>query len=220
MTLPTSIKAVLWDMDGLLVDTEPLWTIAETEMCAALGATFTREAKAEMVGHRIDAAIPILLKHLVAQGVSGASEELLTKQLLERMVGLFDSDLVFLPGALYLLSRLAEAGIPSVLVSSSYRVLVDAIIARTPAGSFVASLGGDEVANAKPHPEPFVTAARLAGVAPGECLALEDSVAGMRSALAAGCAAIMIPSVPGVEPEAGWTALSSLTEVGDLLPRS
>lgn len=205
--------AVLWDMDGLLVDTEPVWTIAEREVCASLGGEFTAAAKAEMTGHRLDGAIPILLDHLRRQGVSAVSPQQLTDTLLARMVELFRGDLVFLPGAVELLESCRSRGIPSVLVSSSYRVLVDAVIARAPEGCFVASLGGDEVTNAKPDPEPYLRAARLAGAVPQECLALEDSHAGMVSAIAAGCDAVMVPSVAGVRVEPGWSVRSSLLEI-------
>ena len=200
-------------MDGLLVDTEPLWTIAENEICARFGGVFTAEAKAAMVGHRLDSAVPLLVEHLARQGLTEVTPELVVAGLLGRMLTLFDGELPLLPGALELLAACAGRGLPSALVSSSYRSLVDAVLARLPDGTFVASIAGDEVIHAKPHPEPYLTAAARLGVSPGECLVLEDSPTGMRSGLAAGCQAVMVPSVRGVEVDPAWTVVGSLVEL-------
>lgn len=200
-------------MDGLLVDTEPLWTIAENEICARFGGVFTAQAKAAMVGHRLDSAVPILIEHLRFQGVTEVTVELIVAGLLERMLTLFDGDLPLLPGARQLLAACADRDLPSALVSSSYRSLVDAVLARLPDDTFVTSIAGDEVIHAKPHPEPYLRAAAMLGVSPAECLVIEDSPTGMRSGLAAGCQAVMVPSVRGVEVDPEWTVVASLAEI-------
>jgi len=188
--------AVLFDMDGLLVDSEPVWTIAEVEFARELGGEFTPELKAAIVGTRIEVAVPTFLRWYGAP-TDPATVASASARLLERMVELFAQELVVLPGAAELLAQAAAAGVPTALVSSSYRVLVDAVLAQG-LGPFGLTLAGDEVGQAKPHPEPYLTAAELLGVDVRRCVVLEDSPAGVASAEAAGCAVVAVPSVPGV----------------------
>jgi HAD superfamily hydrolase (TIGR01509 family) len=190
------LAAVLWDMDGLLVDTEPVWTVAEEELAEQLGGTWSEQLKATIAGTRLDVAVPTILEHYgheaTPAAVEGASQWLLT-----RMVDLYAESVTVLPGALDLLAAVAEAAIPQALVSSSYRGLVDSVLAHG-FGPFAVTIGGDEVEHGKPHPEPYLTAARRLGVDPRACVVLEDSNAGVLSAEGAGCAAVAVPSVKGV----------------------
>ena len=192
-----TLAAVLWDMDGLLVDTEPLWTVAEEELATRLGGEWSPRLKAAIVGTRLEVAVPTMLTWYDAPRgpaeVASASSWLLT-----RMVELFADALPVLPGVLPLLAGLRAEGIPVALVSSSYRVLVDAVLT-TGLGPFDVTVAGDEVVHGKPHPEPYLTAAVRLGVDPRSCVVLEDSPAGVASGEAAGCAVVAVPSVPGVE---------------------
>lgn len=190
------MQAVLWDMDGLLVDSEPLWTVAETELAARLGGVFTPQLKAAIVGTRLEHAVPVLLCGLGVEPTLPAVDDA-AAWLLGRVAQLFGGDLPLQPGAAALLRALDEAGLPQALVSSSYRVLVDAVLAGA-AGPFATTVAGDEVDEGKPHPEPYLLAAGRLGVDPARCVVLEDSPAGVASATAAGCAVVAIPSVPGV----------------------
>lgn len=187
------LAAVLWDMDGLLVDTEPVWTVAEEELAALLGGKWSDTLKASIVGTRLDVAVPTILEHY---GRPASEAEWATPWLLDRMVALFATSLEPLPGAVALLGALHDAGVPVALVSSSYRVLVDAVLRR--GFAFELTVAGDEVGHGKPHPEPYLTAATGLGVDPRDCVVLEDSVAGVLSGEAAGCAVVAVPSVPGV----------------------
>jgi HAD superfamily hydrolase (TIGR01509 family) len=190
------VEAVLWDMDGLLVDTEPLWTVAEIELAAQLGGTWAEEIKALVVGTRLDVAVPTVLRFFGAP--DGATEVAATSAwLLDRMVQLFATRLQARPGAVELLAALAGAGVPQALVSSSYRVLVDAVVAQG-FGPFALTVAGDEVALGKPHPEPYLTAAQRLGVDPARCVVLEDSPSGVAAGEAAGCAVVAVPSVARV----------------------
>ena len=193
------LQAVLWDMDGLLVDTEPLWTQAEEELAVRLGGEFTAELKAAIVGTRLDVAIPLFLQHL-GRPVTPEAVEDGSRWLLERMVALFARPLPLMPGAAELLAAVAAAGVPQALVSSSYRALVAAVLAHG-TGPFAVTLAGDEVSRGKPDPEPYLTAAARLGVDPVRCVVLEDSPAGVASGEAAGCAVVAVPSVPGVQLE-------------------
>ena len=190
------MDAVLWDMDGLMIDSEPLWTVAETELAADLGGTWGDEIKALVVGTRLDVAVPLILTWF---GVEPTGEQVTatSERLLQRMVQLFSGDLPLLPGVRSLLQGLDEEGVPMALVSSSYRVLVDAVLAHG-LGPFACTIAGDEVAHGKPSPEPYLTAAAQLGADPGRCVVLEDSPSGVASGEAAGCAVVAVPSVPGV----------------------
>ena len=194
------MDAVLWDMDGLMVDSEPLWTRAEEELALALGGTWDDEVKARIVGTRLDVAVPTILTYF---GVEADAERVRTTSawLLHRMVELFTGDeLPLLPGVRSLLAALADERVPMALVSSSYRVLVDAVLA-TGLGPFSVTLAGDEVTNGKPAPDPYLLAAERLGVDVARCVVLEDSPAGVASGEAAGCAVVAVPSVPGVHLE-------------------
>lgn len=204
------MDALLWDMDGLLVDTEPLWTRAEHDLAAHLGGTFTAQTKAAIVGTRLDVAVPIILRSLGVPATPEAVQDG-AQFLLDRMTELFATPVGLRPGAAELLAQVAAVGIPQALVSSSFRVLVDAVLAHG-AGPFAVTLPGDEVGAGKPDPEPYRTAAERLGVDPRRCVVLEDSPAGVASGVAAGCAVVAVPSVPFVPP-AGVLVVPSLDEI-------
>lgn len=188
-------------MDGLLVDSEPAWTVAETELAEQLGGTFTDELKAQIVGTRLESAVPVLLTglgHDPTPELVGRT----TGSLLARMVELFAEGVEPLPGAVELARRCRDAGVPVALVSSSYRVLVDAALAQLGL-EFDAVVAGDEVGLAKPHPEPYLRACALLGVPADRCVVLEDSPAGVLSGEAAGCTVVAVPSVVGVRVDPG-----------------
>ena len=204
------LAAVLWDMDGLLVDSEPLWTLAEIDLAEQLGGSWDDELKAAIAGTRLDVAVPTILSHYGhpsdPETVARASQ-----QLLSRMVALYGEDPPLLEGVPELLAAVAEQGVPQALVSSSYRVLVDAVLAHG-YGPFALTISGDEVVHGKPHPEPYLVAAARLEVDPADCVVLEDSSSGVRSGLAAGCAVVAVPSVPGtaVAPSARVHVRTSL----------
>jgi len=208
-----TLQAALWDMDGLLVDTEPIWTVAEEELAQRLGGSWDLDLKARIVGTRLEVAVPTILEWYglapTVQAVSDASNWLLV-----RMVELFEGEVRVLPGVTRLLDELAREQVPVALVSSSYRPLVDAVLRRGLA-TFGVTVAGDEVRQGKPHPEPYLTACRLLGADPRHCVVIEDSHAGIASGEAAGCSVVAVPSVPGVvvEPAARRLVTQSLETV-------
>ncbi|WP_462203063.1 HAD family hydrolase [Frankia sp. CcWB3] len=190
-----SLAAVFFDMDGLLVDTEPIWTIAEHEAAARLGGEFTPAMKRAMIGHGIDTAVPLMVSMLGRP----ASDVVPTAEfLLRRSAELFREPgaIVPQPGAVELLVALRAAGVPTALVSSSFRDLMEPVLHVVGDEFFAVTVAGDEVTRRKPDPEPYLTAARVLGVDPVRCVVLEDSPSGARAGVAAGCATIMIPSMP------------------------
>ena len=205
-------QAVLFDMDGLLVDTEPLWTIAEIELAAKLGGSWGDDIKAAVVGTRLDVSVPTILRHYGVEPTRVAVAES-TAFLLDRMVELFADDLPVHDGVLELIDAIRARGVATALVSSSFRVLVDAALRIVGPQRFDTVLGGDEVLHGKPHPEPYLTACARLGVEPGRSVVLEDAMSGVRSAEAAGCAVVAVPFVAPIPPAAGRHVVAALTEV-------
>jgi HAD superfamily hydrolase (TIGR01509 family) len=205
--------AVLWDMDGVLVDSEPLWTVVEIELATALGGTWSAEFKAAVVGTRLDVAVPTILRSF---GAPDSAEQVAATSawLLGRMVEHLAAELPVVAGAAALHAALAAKGVPQALVSSSYRVLVEAVLALG-VGPFATTVAGDEMQHGKPQPQPYLLAAELPGVDPARCVVLEDSPPGVASGTAAGCAVVAVPTLPGVvvEPAARRLVVATLEDV-------
>jgi HAD superfamily hydrolase (TIGR01509 family) len=188
----TRAAAVLFDMDGLLVDSEPLWTVAEVELATSLGGSWTGELKAEIIGTRLDVAVP---KILGWYGVAnGPAEVAVAMDFLQaRMVELFHDRLPLMPGALEIVDGVRALGVPTGLVSSSYRALVDAALDSLGRERFDITLAGDEVGHGKPSPEPYLRACAMLGVSPADVVILEDSISGVESGEAAGATVVAVP---------------------------
>ena len=194
--LPTTTlpDAVLWDMDGTLVDTEPYWIAAETELVVAHGGTWTYEDGLALVGNSLLVSGEILVRR---SGIDLTPAQVVDA-LLARMVVTVRGSAPFRPGARELLLACVEAGIPNALVTMSWTSLSDAFLASLPQGTFAAVVTGDQVEHGKPHPEPYLTMAARLDVDPARCVVLEDSPTGVASGQAAGCAVVAVPSVAGV----------------------
>jgi HAD superfamily hydrolase (TIGR01509 family) len=206
------VKAVLFDMDGLLVDSEPLWTVGEIELAEHLGGTWSDELKAAIIGTRLDTAIRTILEwYDVARG--SAEVDAAMTFLLDRMVELYHDQLPVMPGALELVDALRDTGIRTALVSSSYRVLVDAVLDGVGRHRFDTTLAGDEVTHGKPDPEPYLTACERLGVLPAEAVVLEDAISGVRSAEAAGCQVVAVPWIAPIAEAPGRLVVASLKEL-------
>ena len=207
MTFPA---AVLWDMDGTLVDTEPYWFDIEFELVAEFGGTWTDADAHSLVGFDLlDSA-----HELRTRGGVRLEPVEVVERLLDGVIRRVADQLPWRPGAPELLAECVAAGVPCVLVTMSWRRLADAVIAAAPPGSFVTSVTGDEVSNGKPDPEPYLTAAAAVGVDPAACVAIEDSPTGVAAALAAGCATLGVPHVVPVAAAPGLTLVDSLVGIG------
>ncbi len=183
--------AVLWDMDGTIVDTEPYWFAAEFEIVEMHGGQWSHEHARALVGSDLLDSGAYMRKH---GGVDREPAEIV-EMLLDRVVAQLRVEVPWRPGARELLAAVNEAGIPTALVTMSWKRFADQVVECLPSGSFQVSVTGDEVARGKPHPEPYLLAAERLGVDPRDCVAIEDSPTGVRSALAAGCRVLGVPHV-------------------------
>jgi HAD superfamily hydrolase (TIGR01509 family) len=203
--------ALLFDMDGLLVDTERTWFAVESEIMAGLGAPWGDEHQAALVGGPLEKSVEYMLDHA---GRPDMAPDELAQALLAGMVRHLRAGPVnWQPGAERLLAQAAGAGVPCALVSSSLRPVVDAVLDAIGFEHFVVTVSGNDVAQTKPHPGPYLLAAELLGVDPGWCVALEDSETGATSAVAAGCLTVVVPSMVQVPAEVGHHRAESLTEL-------
>ncbi len=201
--------AVLFDMDGLLVDSEPLWLEAERSVMARLGSDWTRADQQQLLGGSLDRTV----RYLLAKAKRPASPEVVGEWLMSEItVRVRDHGVVVQPGARELLASVAAAGLPSALVTSSERRFMDTVLART-GMRFDAAVCADDVSATKPDPEPYLLAAKLLEEDPSRCFALEDSPNGVASAQAAGCRVIAVPSLLPIEPAPGRIVVRSLLEL-------
>jgi HAD superfamily hydrolase (TIGR01509 family) len=197
-----SPAAVVFDCDGLLVETESRWTLAEAELFTRYGKVFDGAAKRALLGKSMGVAAPVLAELLDEPGRGLELWDELV-ELVEPLMHAAEP----MPGAHDLV---AAVDLPMAVASSSPRGLVDAALAA--AGlSFAVTVAGDEVAHPKPWPDLYLAACEALGVVPATAVALEDSTTGIASARAAGLYVIGVPSLPGVELEADLIA-ESLTD--------
>lgn len=199
--------AVLWDMDGTLIDTEPYWMASEHDVVDRYG----NGAWSDADGHAI-VGFDLLdgARFIAERGEVPLPPEQIVELLLDGVIARLEQGIPWRPGALELLASLIESGVPCGLVTMSWRRFVEPVLAALPPDTFTVVVTGDEVSQGKPHPEPYLHAADLLGVDPAACVAIEDSPTGVRSALAAGCRVLGIPNVRDLDPEPGLTIRPSL----------
>ena len=182
------MKAVLWDMDGTLVDTEPYWIEVEQGMAAKYGGEWTDADAMAMVGNNlVDSG-----RYMKERWQVDLSPEEIVEELLDGVVAMVGETVPWRPGARDLLVALAETGVRCGLVTMSYQRFVAPILAQLPPETFRVVVTGDQVEFGKPHPEPYLTAAAALGVRAEDCVAIEDSGTGARSAEAAGCTVLVV----------------------------
>ncbi len=188
--------AVLWDMDGTLVDTEPYWIATEFAMAEKYGGTWSQEHALNLVGNALLASGDYIRRHM---GIDRTTQEIVD-ELLDGVVARVQVEVPWRPGARELLTDLHQLGVPCGLVTMSWQRFVDPILAELPAGTFATIVTGDRVEFGKPHPEPYLTAAAELGREPAECVAIEDSNTGAKSAEAAGCLVLVVENHGTVLP--------------------
>ena len=198
--------ALIFDMDGLLVDSEPVWHEVETEMIESCGYTYTDEVRELTIGVRVDEFAAIIHRHYPKVAATPAA---VAETLLQRIISLPRAKIKARPGADAIIRYAAENNIPRAIASSSTQAVIE---------HFIGILGWDDllpqrysaqfVARGKPAPDIYLHAAAQIGIAPPLCLALEDSRAGTQAALQAGMTCFTVPDL----------SHSSLSDFEDLNP--
>ena len=199
--------AILWDMDGTLVDTEPYWLQAEEELVAAWGGVWTHEDGLQLVGSGLQRSALILQSRGVDLPVREIVD-LLTDRVMEQI----DVAVPWQPGARELLAEIRNAGIPTALVTMSIRRMADRVAGAIP-GAFDVIVSGDDVEHDKPHPDPYLRAAALLQVDPTDCVAIEDSEPGVASAVASGATTIAVPAHVPLPPSPAYILLDGLADL-------
>ncbi len=197
--------AVLWDMDGTLVDTEPYWLEEQAILVHSFGGTWTHEDGLTLVGSGLWHAAGVLQ----GRGVDLSPDEIVTL-LTDRVMERVKVSLPWRPGAKELLQSLREADIPTALVTMSVRRMAEYIISFVPFDGFDHIVAGDDVTHSKPHPEPYLRAAELLGVDAENCVAIEDSTTGLAAAVASGAVAIGVPLHSPLSHGLGYTIWPTL----------
>jgi HAD superfamily hydrolase (TIGR01509 family) len=175
-------------MDGTLVDTEPYWIDTEFEIAQRYGGTWSRAHALNLVGNDLLESGRYIREHM---GIEPSAEQIV-EELLDGVVARVEDAVPWRPGARDTLEQLSAAGTPCALVTMSYQRFVAPILAQLPPGTFRVIVTGDIVEFGKPHPEPYLTAAAALGLAPGDCIAVEDSNTGAKSAESAGCLVLVV----------------------------
>ncbi|MFE5328762.1 HAD family hydrolase [Embleya sp. NPDC056575] len=208
--------AVLFDMDGTLVDTEQLWWEAVEDVAGRVGYALGPTDTADVVGHAI-AHTATYLHAVVPEGpcvheLSDALDAAFT----DRVRGRIEP----LPGVVALLDALAEAEVPLAIVSASPRHVVDLVRDALGSARFAVTVAAEDVARTKPDPAPYLAAATALGVEPSACVAVEDTVVGVTSAEAAGCAVVAVRTTAPIPAAPGRRVVASLAAVepADLRP--
>ena len=203
------MKAVLFDMDGTLVDSEKLWEVALQVLYSRLGGELTPAVREATVGGSAESLMQIIYTDL---GLDPDADEMAAHSdwLHDYTADLFDGGLPWCDGARELLDTLADSAVPMALVTNTRRALTERALDSIGRHYFAASVCGDEVVRAKPAPDPYQRAAALLGFDPAQCLAVEDSVTGAASAENAGCPVLVVPNDVEVPDSARRRHVTSL----------
>lgn len=197
-------------MDGLLVDTEPQWLLAEEEIARGLGFTWEASDQAQCLGGPLRKVGEYIAARAGLEIEAGATIE---HQIVSMMVQRVSTGVKTMPGARELIAQLKDAGIPIALVSASPRRLVDAALLGAGLAGFNTIVAGDEVPRTKPFPDPYLEAARRLGVSASECIVLEDSATGVAAGLASGAMVVAVPHLVPITPGERLKVEMSLVDI-------
>ncbi|MEU6313576.1 HAD-IA family hydrolase [Streptomyces sp. NPDC047014] len=206
---PADLQAVLFDMDGTLVDTEQLWWDTVAETAAGLGYGLLAGDQPEVLGRAVEHTAGFLAAR------TGAPVAGIAAELHRAFAARVRTRVVPRPGALALLGALRAEGVPTALVTASPREVADTVVSALAAaghGGFTVTVTADDTALTKPNPDPYLAACRALRVPPAACVAVEDTPTGVASAEAAGCQVLAVPSLTPIDPAPGRTVLDSLEQ--------
>jgi HAD superfamily hydrolase (TIGR01509 family) len=197
-------------MDGTLVDTEPYWMAAEHALVEEFGGTWTEDDARSVIGFDLLDTAAVLRE----RGGVDLEPLPIVERLLDEVISRVRVRAPWRPGALKLLGELRDQGVPCALVTMSWTRLVDSVLDGVPPATFQVVITGDSVRRGKPHPEPYLKAAEALGVAPGDCVAIEDSPSGAASAGAAGCVVVAVRNHVAIDEAPGRVIVPSLVGIG------
>lgn len=201
--------AVLWDMDGTLIDSEPYWMKSEGAFAKANNSTWTEEDGLSLVGMSLYDSSKII-KDRVG---SPLEPEQIIEHLTDEVTAQLKKEILWRPGAKELLLLLRKNKVKTALVTMSMHRMAKEVVDSIGFDAFDVIVAGDDVIHGKPHPEPYLKAAELLGVDPKDCVAFEDSISGLRSAEAAGTKAVGVRNIVEIPAQPGriiWTTLEGV----------
>lgn len=213
-------KAVLLDHDGTLVNTEPEWAVAKRTVAAAFGQPWTEADDLATLGRTVQDSAQLMID----RGAPGQLQEI-TDRIGAEVAAATAEHVPFLAGRTELLDELAEEGVPAAIVTNALAAVIAGTAAAAP-HAIRAVVTHEDVEHAKPHPEPYLMAAGRLLTAPEDCIAVEDSIAGAESAVAAGMSVLVVPGERAVPSEPGFVhavdhaevTLARLRAIGPLIP--
>lgn len=203
-------RAVLWDMDGTLIDSEPYWMKSEGAFARANNSVWTEQDGLSLVGMSLYDSSKIIKERVG----SDLEPEQIIEQLTDEVTAQLKKEILWRPGARELLTLLRKKGVKTALVTMSMHRMAQEVVDAIGFDAFDVVVAGDDVIHGKPHPEPYLKAAELLGVKPEDCIAFEDSVSGLRSAEAAGTKAVGIKNIVDIPAQSGrilWPTLEGVT---------
>jgi beta-phosphoglucomutase-like phosphatase (HAD superfamily) len=206
--LPSARWAVLWDMDGTLVNTEPHWLAAQRQLAREYGIDWSNADNLTVVGKSMEIVARTMQRHGVDQPVATIIESLVN-----HVIEAIGTNIPWLPGAQGLLADLARASVPCALVTMAHSPIPHLVAAAAPLNAFTAVVAGDDVSEGKPHPEAYLKAAARLNVDTACCVAIEDSPSGTLSAEAAGIPVVVVPGVVSVPAAPNRHFAASLTAI-------
>lgn len=195
--------AILFDHDGTLVDTEPVWAAAKVALAAEFSGTWTEQDTLDCLG----LSMKFTLDRLRERGVDLPDEQINERLVAKVREALAHQQVEFLPGIERFLTQVRDAQIPAAIVTNATTSIAQRTADAAPKGTFSVIIGNDETTHPKPDPQPYLLAAQRLGVEPSRCVAVEDSPSGVRSATAAGMKVIVVPGELEVPAELGSTRM-------------
>jgi HAD superfamily hydrolase (TIGR01509 family) len=201
--------AVFFDMDGLLVDSEPEWLESESEITAAYGYQWLPDDQVACLGGPLSR----VGDYMYQKCNQAQTPQFFTDKLIEVQSAKMRSHTPFMPGAFELVKELQLAGVKTGLVSASPRIIVDAVLDNVGTDLFPFSISSDDVANTKPHPDAYLKAAQLTNSDIANCLVFEDSLTGAGAATSSGAWLVAVPHLVQVEESARVRVIKSLEQL-------
>ena len=201
--------AVFFDMDGLLVDSEPEWLKSESEITAAYGYEWNSDDQVACLGGPLSR----VGQYMHDKCNQAESPEFFTTKLVQVQAEKMRSHTPFMPGALELVKELQSNGVKTGLVSASPRIIVDAVLDNVGANLFPFSISSDDVERTKPYPDAYLKAAELTASQISQCLVFEDSLTGVGAATSSGAWLIAVPHLVKVDESAKVRVIKSLEQL-------